>query len=246
VTPNALLYPPETLRNEFSVLTDFLETLDERSFFQAPAASTVPPHIMAGPSFGRSNSTSGSSIAVNPSNLSSASAFSTLGTSNGAFSTDGTGMGTETVASPPFSSSLSGTGSGTGSIGDSVFQGHTGFTPKIEEIDMSDMASLALLQGVDLELDLTRSSTPITPVEELLPTATKAERFLLTAADQAAGSRDERLNRVIRSKYEAGLLRPYNYVTGYARLSKWMDTQSVLSLVLKSRMKSSTDEDLHL
>lgn len=58
---------------------------------------------------------------------------------------------------------------------------------------------------------------------DILPTATKTERFLLTAADQEPGSRDERLNRVIRSKYEAGLLKPYNYVKGYARLSRWMD-----------------------
>ena len=57
----------------------------------------------------------------------------------------------------------------------------------------------------------------------ILPAATKAERFLLTAADQESGSRNERLNRVIRSKYEAGLLKPYNYVKGYARLSRWMD-----------------------
>lgn len=57
----------------------------------------------------------------------------------------------------------------------------------------------------------------------VLPSATKTEKFLLTAADQASGSRDERLNRVIRSKYEAGLLKPYNYVKGYARLSRWMD-----------------------
>jgi hypothetical protein len=113
VTPTALLYPPETLRTEFAVLTDFLETLDERAFFGAPAPSTV-------------------------------------------------------------------------------------------------------------------MATPVFPAEEVLPAATKTERFLLTAADQEEGSRDERLNRVIRSKYEAGLLRPYNYVTGYARLSRWMDTQWVV------------------
>ncbi len=65
--------------------------------------------------------------------------------------------------------------------------------------------------------------------EAILPSATKTERFLLTAADQESGSRDERLNRVIRSKYEAGLLKPYNYVKGYARLSRWMDRKYVLT-----------------
>ncbi len=110
--------PGVTLGNEFSVLTDFLETLDDGSFFGAPPASTTPLP--------------------------------------------------------------------------------TAFPPAA-------------------------AATP----DEILPSATKTERFLLTAADQSPGSRDERLNRVIRSKYEAGLLKPYNYVKGYARLSRWMDRKLV-------------------
>ena len=58
---------------------------------------------------------------------------------------------------------------------------------------------------------------------EVLPAPTKAEKFFLTAADQEDGTRDERLTRVIHAKYEAGLLKPFNYVKGYARLSRWMD-----------------------
>jgi hypothetical protein len=65
------------------------------------------------------------------------------------------------------------------------------------------------------------------PAPPLLPSATKTEKFLLTAADQESGTRDERLSRVIRSKYEAGLLKPYDYVKGYARLSRWMDRKCV-------------------
>lgn len=61
------------------------------------------------------------------------------------------------------------------------------------------------------------------PTQPILPAPTKKERFLLIAADQGLGSPNERLNRVIQAKYEAGLLKPYNYVKGYARLSKWMD-----------------------
>ncbi|KAI0315791.1 hypothetical protein OF83DRAFT_1130440 [Amylostereum chailletii] len=64
---------------------------------------------------------------------------------------------------------------------------------------------------------------PDQPTPGVLPTASMTEKFLLTAADQEPGSRDERLKRVIRTKYEAGLLKPYNYVKGYARLSRWMD-----------------------
>lgn len=66
---------------------------------------------------------------------------------------------------------------------------------------------------------------------QILLSATKKERFLLIAADQGAGSPNERLNRVIQAKYEAGLLKPYNYVKGYARLSKWMDRKYVRWLV---------------
>lgn len=62
---------------------------------------------------------------------------------------------------------------------------------------------------------------------EVLPSATKAERFLLTAADQEDGTRDERLARVIHAKFEAGLLRPFNYVKGYARLSRWMERKYI-------------------
>jgi hypothetical protein len=78
---------------------------------------------------------------------------------------------------------------------------------------------------------------PEAPAEEpappLLPSATKTEKFLLTAADQESGTRDERLSRVIRSKYEAGLLKPYDYVKGYARLSRWMDRKCVNVFLLR-------------
>lgn len=52
---------------------------------------------------------------------------------------------------------------------------------------------------------------------------TKTERFFLTAADQNDGTRDERLGKVIQAKYDAGMLRPYNHVNGYARLNRWME-----------------------
>ncbi|KAF8500241.1 hypothetical protein F5888DRAFT_1793511 [Russula emetica] len=68
--------------------------------------------------------------------------------------------------------------------------------------------------------DLLRRYVDLVPV---LPSASMTEKFLLTAADPASGTRVERLERVIRTKYEAGLLKPYNYVKGYARLSRWMD-----------------------
>lgn len=140
VPQGAFLYQPETLGNEFSVLTDFLETLDEGSFFTSPP-TTVAPSLMSSRAF------------PNPQ---------------------------DTYTTQP-------------SLTDTMSA-----TPRVED------------------------QTPV-----ILPAATKTERFLLTAADQASGSRDERLNRVIQSKYEAGLLKPYNYVKGYARLSRWMDRKCV-------------------
>jgi hypothetical protein len=62
------------------------------------------------------------------------------------------------------------------------------------------------------------------------------EKFLLTAADPAPGTRVERLERVIRTKYEAGLLKPYNYVKGYARLSRWMDCKYVGLIFFKKAL----------
>lgn len=53
--------------------------------------------------------------------------------------------------------------------------------------------------------------------------STKTEKFFLTAADQVDGPREQRLSKVIQAKYDAGLLRPYNHVKGYARLNTWME-----------------------
>lgn len=47
--------------------------------------------------------------------------------------------------------------------------------------------------------------------------ANKSERYLLTAADQKDGPRDERLARVIHAKFEAGLIKPYDCASGEDR-----------------------------
>ncbi|KAI0922840.1 hypothetical protein AcW1_002605 [Taiwanofungus camphoratus] len=140
----AFLYPPETM-NEFSVLSDFLESLDDGTFFSQP--TTVAPSMMSPPPYNN---------------------------------TVPLGVENSYISSPHASGS-------------------------------ADPAPAA------------PEKPPEEPVPPVLPAATKTEKFFLTAADQASGSRNERLNMVIRSKYEAGLLKPYNYVKGYARLSRWMD-----------------------
>lgn len=50
------------------------------------------------------------------------------------------------------------------------------------------------------------------------------EKFFLTAANPSDGSNEDRLTQVINAKFEAGFLKPYNYVNGYSRLQKYMDS----------------------
>ena len=134
----------------YSLHSDFLETLDEGSFFTAP--TTVTPSLMSSPSFPNPSTQEPTNVTTDPSRP-------------------------------------------------------------------VDVAST----NPSKPAEKTSGETPAI----VLPAATKTERFLLTAADQESGSRNERLNRVIRSKYEAGLLKPYNYVKGYARLSRWMDSKYI-------------------
>lgn len=52
------------------------------------------------------------------------------------------------------------------------------------------------------------------------------EHYLLTAADPAGEvSPEERLKQVIHAKVDAGILKPFNYVKGYARLQRYMEIQ---------------------
>jgi hypothetical protein len=57
------------------------------------------------------------------------------------------------------------------------------------------------------------------------PEVNSTEKFFLTAADPSDGRLEDRLTEVINAKYEAGFLKPYNYVNGYARLQKYMDNK---------------------
>ncbi|KAF9171697.1 hypothetical protein BGX21_008070 [Mortierella sp. AD011] len=50
------------------------------------------------------------------------------------------------------------------------------------------------------------------------------EKFFLTAADPSDGTNEDRLTQVINAKFEAGFLKPYNYVNGYSRLQRYMDS----------------------
>ncbi|TGJ79300.1 hypothetical protein E0Z10_g9466 [Xylaria hypoxylon] len=52
----------------------------------------------------------------------------------------------------------------------------------------------------------------------------KTREFYLQAADPSGNDTPEaRMQRVLKAKYDAGLLKPFNYIKGYARLSNYMD-----------------------
>ena len=57
------------------------------------------------------------------------------------------------------------------------------------------------------------------------PVDSKArEKFYMTAADPAGNdTAEERMNKLLKAKYDAGMLKPFNYVKGYARLNNYME-----------------------
>jgi hypothetical protein len=78
------------------------------------------------------------------------------------------------------------------------------------------LASGAANSNADQARTITRPSS-VVPID-------KAREYWLQAADPAGNDTPaERMNKLLRAKYEAGLLRPFNYVKGYARLSKYLE-----------------------
>lgn len=55
-------------------------------------------------------------------------------------------------------------------------------------------------------------------------TSDKTREYYLQAADPSGNDNaEERMARVLHAKYDAGLLKPFNYINGYARLGKYLD-----------------------
>ncbi|KAF2090253.1 hypothetical protein K490DRAFT_18381, partial [Saccharata proteae CBS 121410] len=50
------------------------------------------------------------------------------------------------------------------------------------------------------------------------------ETYYLTAADPAGtDTPEERMNKLLKAKFDAGMLKPFNYIKGYARLNQYME-----------------------
>lgn len=62
------------------------------------------------------------------------------------------------------------------------------------------------------------------PASALPGDLNKTREYYLQAADPSGSDNpEERMGRVLRAKYDAGLLKPFNYINGYARLGKYLD-----------------------
>lgn len=58
----------------------------------------------------------------------------------------------------------------------------------------------------------------------VMPMDKARENYYMTAADPAGNDTpEERMEKLLKAKYRAGMLRPFNYVKGYARLNEYMD-----------------------
>ena len=72
--------------------------------------------------------------------------------------------------------------------------------------------------------NITSSQQNLPPGHQPVISDSARDKFFLTAADPTTEiSPEERLKQVIKAKLEAGLLQPYNYAKGYARLQSYMD-----------------------
>lgn len=74
----------------------------------------------------------------------------------------------------------------------------------------------------------TSSAQPVTvtvnPKKGPVTTEKAKEIYYMTAADPAGTDMpEERMEKLLRAKHEAGMLKPFNYVSGYARLGQWME-----------------------
>jgi hypothetical protein len=89
------------------------------------------------------------------------------------------------------------------------------------------MNTTSLSTGSQLQNTLTPSNNQagatISRPSSVMPTD-KAREYYLQAADPTGNDPpEERMQKLLRAKYDAGMLKPFNYVKGYARLSAYMD-----------------------
>ncbi|KAL1836751.1 hypothetical protein VTJ49DRAFT_4710 [Mycothermus thermophilus] len=93
----------------------------------------------------------------------------------------------------------------------------------------------------------------------VMPTDKTREYYLQAADPSGNATPEERMRQVLQAKYEAGLLKPFNYVKGYTRLQNYLEghvapasKQKILRQLdrfrpkFREKMKDLTDVDLVL
>lgn len=93
----------------------------------------------------------------------------------------------------------------------------------------SNTRGLALPQGSQQAAGVPSASgsaqgSQISRPTSTMPPTDKAREYYFQAADPTGNDTPEaRMQRVLQAKYDAGMLKPFNYVNGYRRLSAYMD-----------------------
>jgi hypothetical protein len=81
----------------------------------------------------------------------------------------------------------------------------------------------AVVQGGAMPPPNAEQGKAISRPPSAIPTD-KAREYYLQAADPSGNDTpEERMQRLLRAKYDAGLLKPFNYIKGYAQLSTYLD-----------------------
>ncbi|OKL62090.1 hypothetical protein UA08_02980 [Talaromyces atroroseus] len=116
------------------------------------------------------------------------------------------------------------------------------------------LSQLASHQAANAQTTSMQRPTPAVPTDKA------RENYYMTAADPSGSDPpEERMNKLLKAKYEAGMLRPFNYVKGYARLNQYMEQHMQPALrhkilrqldkfrpKFRERMQSLTDIELVL
>ncbi|KAL9084962.1 MAG: hypothetical protein Q9165_007828 [Trypethelium subeluteriae] len=70
----------------------------------------------------------------------------------------------------------------------------------------------------------TAAGSAIPRPQSSFPSDKARETYYMTAADPTGtDTPEERMNKLLKAKYDAGMLKPFNYVKGYARLNQYME-----------------------
>lgn len=102
------------------------------------------------------------------------------------------------------------------------------------------------------------TGSSISRPKSVRPSCKEEEKYYMNIADPSGNDTpEERMNKLLRAKYAAGMLKPFNYIQGYARLNKYMEKnmqqasrQKILRQLdkfrpkFRERMQSLTDMEL--